>query len=130
MRTFRRFVAACDGASALEFAIILPVFVTMMLGTIQMGIVFYTAGSVQFALEEAAREVMVDPNMTAGQIQASIESQLESLTQQDVTVTYSVDNSGAVPVAQLNAAFDIAVVIPFVPSFSLNFDAETHIPLL
>ena len=130
MRNLRAFGAARDGASALEFAIILPVFVTMVLGTIQMGIVFFKAGSVQFALEEAARQVMVDPDMSASQIQVAIENKLESLTQQDITVTYSVDSSGAVAVAQLNAQFGIEVVIPFVPGFSINFDAETHIPLL
>ena len=130
MRNLRAFGAARDGASALEFAIILPVFVTMVLGTIQMGIVFFKAGSVQFALEEAAREVMVDPDMSASQIQVAIKNKLESLTQQDITVTYSVDSSGAIDVAQLNAQFNIEVVIPFVPGFSINFDAVTHIPLL
>lgn len=129
-RLLKCFWKAEQGASAVEFAMILPVFVTMTLGTIQMSIVYYQAGSVQFALEETAREVMVDPSMTFSQIETSIEEKVKSLTAQDVYVTYSVDNSGPVAIAQVNAIFAIEVVIPFVPAFTLPFDAETHIPLL
>lgn len=124
------FLGSRDGASAVEFAMILPLFVTMVLGTIQMGIVYYQAGTVQHALEETAREVMIDPAMTLSQIETSIEARLEELTSQQVTVTYSVDTSGPVSIAQVNASFTIEVVIPFVPGFSVPFDAETHIPLL
>lgn len=130
MKPINSFGRDCDGASALEFAMIFPIFIAMVLGTIQMGIVYYTAGSVQFALDQAARSVMVNPAMSSGQVQTAIANQLETLTAQDVTVTYSVDNSGAVPVGEVNAAFSIDVVIPFVPSFSISFNAETHIPLL
>ena len=124
------FFASRDGASAVEFAMILPIFVTMVLGTLQMAIVYYQAGTVQHALEETAREVMIDPDMTLSQIESSIENRLEELTSQQATVTYSVDSSGPVSIAQVNASFTIQVVIPFVPRFSVPFDAETHIPLL
>jgi Flp pilus assembly protein TadG len=126
----RRFSGSQGGASAVEFAMILPIFVTMVLGTIQMAIVYYQAGTVQHALEETAREVMIDPDMTLSQIETSIEARLEELTSQQVSVTYSVDTSGPVSIAQVNASFTIEVVIPFVPGFSVPFDAETHIPLL
>ena len=129
-RFTRRFCASQAGASAVEFAMVLPIFVTMVLGTIQMAIVYYQAGTVQHALEETAREVMIDPNMTLSQIESSIEVRLEALTSQQVSVTYSVDTSGPVSIAQVNASFTIEVVIPFVPGFSVPFDAETHIPLL
>lgn len=119
-----------DGASAVEFALILPAFVTMVMGTIQMGLVFYQASTVQFALEETARKVMVAPGMTYSQIQTSITDQVRQLTSQTVTVTYSIDSSGPIAIAQLNASFTIQVVIPFVPQFSIPFNAESRIPLL
>lgn len=131
MRAFiRRLSGAQGGASAVEFAMVLPIFVTMVLGTIQMGIVYYQAGTVQFALEETARKVMINPNMTLSQIETSIEQRLEVLTSQQVSVTYSVDTSGAIRIARVNARFTIDVVIPFVPGFAVPFDAETRIPLL
>ena len=129
-KLLKAFWQADNGASAVEFAMILPVFVTMTLGTIQMSIVYYQAGSVQFALEETAREVMINPSMSLNQIETSIEAKVESLTSQQVSVTYTVDNSGPVSIAQVNATFSIQVVIPFVPAFTVPFDAETHIPLL
>lgn len=125
-----RFQTSQAGASAIEFAMVLPLFVTMVLGTIQMSIVYYQAGTVQFALEETAREVMIDPDLTLSQIESSIEQRLQALTSQQVSVTYSVDSSGPISIAQVNASFTIEVVIPFVPGFSVPFDAETRIPLL
>ena len=130
IKRLSRIWRANGGASAVELAMILPVFVTMVMGTIQMGIVYYQAGTVQFALEEAARQVMVNPDMSSGQIQSSIENRLADLTSQSVTVTYSLDNSGPISIAQVNASFSIQVVIPFVPAFSIPFNAETQIPLL
>lgn len=129
-RLLSRFRRCRDGASAVEFALILPVFVTMVLGTIQMGIVFYQANTVQFALEETARRLMVEPSMSSGQIETSIKTQVQQLTSQTVTVTYSVDSSGPISIAQVNAAFSIQVVIPFVPTFTIPFTAESRVPLL
>ena len=126
----RRFQRACEGATAVEFAMVLPVFVTMALGTIQMGIAFYQASTVQFALEETARKVMVTPTMTSGQIQTSIAQQVHSLTSRTVTVTYSVDSSGPISIARVTANFSIQVAIPFVPAFNIPFNAESRIPLL
>jgi hypothetical protein len=129
MRFLKRFCGATGGASALEFALIAPVFFAMTFGTMQVGIAYYYAGSVQFALERTARITMVDQDMSEGEVQAAFANELAAFTNQDVDVNYSVDDSGDVPIGQFTATYVHQVVVPFVPSFELSFDVETRVPL-
>jgi Flp pilus assembly pilin Flp len=126
MRSMRKFISDSSGASALEFALVLPVFATMMFGTIQLGLAYYFAGSVQFALE---RMTMVDQDMSAGQVQTAFANELSAFTDQDIEVSYTVDNSGPVPIAELSATYVHEFVVPLVPAFDLTFDVETRVPL-
>jgi len=129
MRFLKSFRTDQDGASALEFAMILPVFAAMTFGIIQMGLAYYYAGSVQYALERTARLVMVNQDMTTSEAQTAFEAELSSVTSEPVTLSYSVDSSGDVPIAELGAVYTHQFVIPFVPAFNVTFDAETRVPL-
>lgn len=129
MRKLKRLLRNDGGASALEFALVLPVFAAMMFGTIQMGIAFYYAGSVQYALERTARLTMVEQDMSSGQVQTAFDNELSTFTDENIIVNYAVDDSGDVPIAQFTAAYVHEFIIPFVPTFSITFDAETRVPL-
>jgi|CXWL01.1.fsa_nt_gi Flp pilus assembly pilin Flp len=130
MRIFwNRFRKANGGASALEFALILPVFASMLFGTIQMGLAYYTAGSVQFALERTARITMVDQDMSGAQVQAAFDDQLSTFTDEDIGINYTVDSSGDIPIAIFAASYTHHFIIPFVPTFDITFPVETRVPL-
>lgn len=48
-----------DGAAAVEFALIFPIFITLVMGIIQYGWYFYAANSATAAAREGARRVVV-----------------------------------------------------------------------
>ena len=48
-----------DGAAAVEFALVLPIFVFLLFGVIQFGFYFWTAETANSAAREAARRVVV-----------------------------------------------------------------------
>lgn len=123
-------LAETGGASALEFAILLPVFVTLVFGTMQVGLLFFQAGTVQQALEETARELMVDDTLSEAQLQLSIEARLEELISIPVDVTYSVVPVGEVSIMRITAAFSVDLIIPFVPTVSVPMDVQTVVPLV
>lgn len=54
-RNARNFCYDCRGATALEFAILSPVFLMVTVGLVNLALLLYTAGSLQFAVEDAAR---------------------------------------------------------------------------
>lgn len=43
------------GAAAVEFALLAPAFLTMLIGTVMMAMMFFTNSSLHFAVEAAAR---------------------------------------------------------------------------
>jgi Flp pilus assembly protein TadG len=58
-----RFGADRGGASAVEFAIILPVFVLLVLGSISVALLIFTASSLNYAVEDAARCAAVNKTL-------------------------------------------------------------------
>jgi Flp pilus assembly pilin Flp len=124
-----RFLRSADGASALEFALVFPVFAAMLFGSIQMGLAYYTAGSVQHALERTARITMVDQDMSGSQVQAAFADQLAPFTDQNISINYTVDTSGDIPIAIFTATYSHEFIIPFIPSFDIAFPVETRVPL-
>lgn len=117
-----------SGASALEFAMTLPAFVMLVFGTIQMGYAFFCGSTVQYALERVAREVMVDSSMTQSVVQSHFDTQLKSMKGPKATISYTVDDTGPIPIAQLTATYNHKVVIPLVPEFTLTFTSDTRVP--
>ena len=55
----RRFATDRSGATAVEFALVLPVFATMLLGIFAVSSLAFAANSLHFAVEEAARRAAV-----------------------------------------------------------------------
>ena len=71
MSVKRRNPLACeDGASAVEFALCVPVFLMMVFGIIQFGWTQHTFSSVRFGMERASRALMINPNLTQTAAQA------------------------------------------------------------
>ena len=56
-RLFRRYKRANSGAAGVEFAFIAPVFFTLLLGIIEVGILFYAQNTLEFATQNAGRLV-------------------------------------------------------------------------
>jgi Flp pilus assembly protein TadG len=50
-----RVIECQSGATAIEFAILTPAFIMLILGTLSGGLVMYTASSLHYATEAAAR---------------------------------------------------------------------------
>ena len=52
---FRRLAADQRGVAAIEFALLAPAFLMLLVGTMTMSILFFTTTSLHFAVEAAAR---------------------------------------------------------------------------
>jgi len=55
-----RFIKNTHGASAVEFAIIAPVFFLLLFGAIECGQMLWTQNALQYAVERAARCAIID----------------------------------------------------------------------
>ena len=66
LRAFRRFGAAVEGVSAIEFAMLLPLFSGLLFMILQVGLYFYYSTYLAYATDVAARHIMTGDVATQG----------------------------------------------------------------
>lgn len=117
------------GTTAVEFAIVAPLFFLILFAILQLSLAFFHGTTIQWAVERAIRTAMIDPEITLGEIKTLVEEKLNTIGTPDIALTYEVDRSGAVPLAQVTANYEVQMDIPFVPGFTIPFTVETYVPL-
>ncbi len=118
-----------SGNVAVEFAIIGPILFIFLFGTAQLALVLFAGSTVQWAIEEVSRTAMIDSSTTGAQIQTMVNDKLAKFGKDlQVTVNYSVDNSGAVPLGHVTATYSSAIVVPFLSIFNTAFKVDTYLP--
>lgn len=73
------------GASAVEFAVAVPVLLTLIIGIIQLGILFMANAGLQQAVEEGARFATIFPNPSDSEIIARVNGRRFGLNAAHVT---------------------------------------------
>jgi Flp pilus assembly protein TadG len=86
------------GASAVEFALVLPVLMLILFGTIEFGMVMYSREILTNASREGARAGIVQqiPKPTEGQIQSVVTNYLTGTGIDPANVTINVTGEGGV----------------------------------
>jgi len=105
---------ACDGATAVETAIVLPVFLLFLFSIIEGGLLFWTQSTLQFAVEAAARCAAVNTTLcgTASAIQTYAASQAYGTTIPSSTFTFTQPSCGYQVSASYVFSFIVSEVYP------------------
>lgn len=110
------------GAAAVEFALVLPVFLTVVFGVIEYGFVFYQqfnlAGAVRDGLRQGvtiSQSASPDPRSTAVQ-KAQANLQTLGITPSSVTLTATYSGSAPTKIMTLKATMTYVKLIGFVPT--------------
>lgn len=102
---------ARSGAAAVEFAIVLPIFLMILFGIIQFGSVLFLHNNMVNAAREAARRMSVDESFDQAQAETYAESYLSGWNLEfDVTATPATVPNGDVSVQITVPAADAALV--------------------
>jgi len=108
------------GAAAAEFALLLPVLLTLLFGTIEFGMIMYGREVVTNASREGARAgiVLVTPKPTAGEIEAIATTYLTGTGIRPADVTVTVAGAGGARPASLTvtATYRYPWLIPYIPT--------------
>jgi Flp pilus assembly protein TadG len=129
MRRLRR-LADTSGATALEFALIAPPLIMLLVGSFQLAWALHCAASVRWSLETNARGLMLNPSESAATLRSAMLTSLSGkATASDLTVTIGNDNSN--PASNLLVATSVyrtTLSIPFVTATPLTFTSITKVP--
>ncbi len=117
-----------SGAAAVEFAMVVSVFVSFIIGIAYVGIMLFNDTTLQWAVDSGARVAAINTAATQSQISSAINGYLSSVGAPAATVQYSVAYSGTMPVASIAANFSQSYTIPFISTFHITFSASTSVP--
>lgn len=126
-----RLLQARDGATAVEFAVAVPVFLALVFGTIEFGRYFWVRNTIQFAAEEAARYAMVS-GATDAQIAARATGRASTLNTSGLTIGVSRETVGGVTYVIVNTSYAWAsdAFTGFFPASLRLATGSARVPLL
>jgi len=129
MRRLRR-LRDDSGATALEFALISPVLIMMLVGGFQVAWALHCAACVRWSLETHARDLMLNPSETADTLKSAMLTALAGRAQAgDLTVTIAQDTSNpATKLLVATSTFRTTLSAPFLATLPLTFTAVTKVP--
>jgi Flp pilus assembly protein TadG len=96
LRPFRRLLADRRGATMLEFALVVPVLLAMLLGIVMLGMVFLAQAGLRSAVEDAARYATIWPRPSQTAIEARIAARRFGMDPANIvapTVTFNTSSS-------------------------------------
>ena len=117
-----------SGTAAVEFAIVSSVFITLVIGLAFASIMLHSNAALQWAVETAARQASLKPDITQDELQIAVNNLLTQNKMPNADVTYSVADMDGVPIATLTASFTRTFHIPFVDTFETTYTATARTP--
>lgn len=127
-RGIMRMLANHRGAMAVEFAIVAPIFLIMVLGIIEVGRAFWIKSTLQYAVEEAGRYVMVNTSATTSQVQTYAQGYLPS-SLSAASVSALQETTGSVTFMSITASYSFQTIVPLVPLPAVTLNAKSRVPI-
>lgn len=117
------------GGSTIEIAFALPVFATLLLGSLEFGRLFFTWSTIQYATEQAGRFAMSKPAATADELSSHLRENLPGVVANGVTITVTpeVDNGVNYMVIVASVHFSFISIIPL---DALDIEGRSRVPMV
>lgn len=118
-----------DGATAIEFALIAPVLMSMVLMTLQIGLALHKGNTVQWAINKAARAALLDTTLNEDGIQDYIDARIKTIdSNSSIEISYDVTTVGTVALGTISGTYYHDIDVPFLPAFTAKFDIDVSVP--
>ena len=108
------------GAAAVEFALLLPVLLTILYGIIEFGMIMYGREVVTNASREGARAgiIQVSPKPTSGQITTIATNYLTGtgINPSQVTITVTGAGGASPTMLTVTATYSYPWLVPYIPA--------------
>jgi len=125
------YLADSRAAAAVEFAFVAPVFLVMVLGSVEVGRALWIKSTMQFAVEQTARYAIVNTSATTAALEAYAATEIADAGFNDANVTFTAanDTTGGVTFVTISASYDFNTVAGLIPTPDWTLLAMTRVPL-
>ncbi len=129
----RRLFRCRLGATAVEFGIVAPAFLIMILGAVEVSRAMWIKATLQFAVEEAARYAIVNTSATttvvAAEAQTSCTGTGMSTNVCNGAFTAVQDTTGGKTYVAITGTYSFKVIAGIVPMPDVTLNARSRVPL-
>jgi Flp pilus assembly protein TadG len=125
---WRKFRANNNGAAAVEFALVVSAFITLVMGIAYVTIMAFNSFAINRAVKLASRQAEIDNSITQASLATIINTYLASVGGSTATVTYNVTTVNGVAIANISANFRQTYTIPFIPAIHMTFSSSAAVP--
>jgi Flp pilus assembly protein TadG len=126
----RRFARAADGVAAVEFALVVPVFILFCVGIFEAGRMMWIRNSIQTATEEATRYAMAHTTSTDEELVALAEDYFDSVSIDDPSFTIARDTTGGVNFVTVRGTYTFEFKFTFFDFGDIELDGKSRVPLI
>jgi Flp pilus assembly protein TadG len=119
-----------SGATALEFALLAPAALTLLLGTMEVGRLLWVWNTLEQGVAVAGRYAMTHPNASGSDVAAAARAGMYGIDTGDVTVTTARETVGPVTYMTVAAGYDFRFLPLPVPTMAVPLATKARVPLL
>ncbi len=131
VRNVRGLRRCARGAVAVEFAFVFPLLILLVVGVFSVGALMHSITNVRHALEETARMLQMDPDMTESELQTALNGKLAVYGDSAVTLSMTVQTDAfGSSIAHLSASYPYTVAIPFIPKYEGAYQQTAEVFLV
>lgn len=118
------------GSSIIEFAVLGPVLLTLMLGAVDVGRMFYVRQNLEYAAEEAARYYMLNPSSGTSAVTSYLQGKMAGGVGASVNVSYvdtaSCNGNSSVTCTMISATYNFAFIAGYLGLGSKTLQARAQ----
>ena len=119
------------GATAVEFALVVPVFLAMVLGTIEMSRALWIKATMQYAAEQTTRYFMVNNDKTTAELETYAQARFLELGMSSIvsSVTYTAtqDTSTDPDNMTVTLTYSFEALVSFIPVPDVTLSAKANV---
>lgn len=123
------FWADRSGATAVEFALALPVFLTLIFGVMEFSRILWSEHALSLATEEATRFALVNPTASSSTIEQVVRDHIVTIDKGDVTVTVVQETLDGINFLTVRAQYPFQSLMPYTPFGTFTLQGQSRIPL-
>ncbi len=119
---------ADDGATAVEFALVIPVATVFIFGVWYLGWAVNCGSEVRHAVELASRIYVTNPSSTLADLKTAVASHLTDVSINSVTLASSSTTAGTASEQHITWSYQATMQIPVFSNLSMNFSGAVDVP--
>lgn len=126
----KRFFSQDSGATTIEFAISVIVFVTTIFAVIEFGRIYWLRASLQEAVNVAGRYVLLNASATDTQIRSQVTSNAVGLNTSNITTTITTSTISSVDYKTITATYSLPMITYVMPLHAYTLRGTATVPLV